>query len=93
MGKLLKWIGMLLGALVGLIVLALVVVFVVSGSRFNRTYDVQPADITLPTDEASIAEGEHLATSGGLLETKKIGDLAQEYGIAMAMHMAAVHFM
>ena len=31
-----------------------------------------------------------LATSGGILETKKIGDLAQEYGIAMAMHMAAM---
>ena len=29
-----------------------------------------------------------LATSGGMLETKKIGDLAQEHGIAMAMHMA-----
>ena len=29
-----------------------------------------------------------LATSGGILETKKIGDLAQEHGISMAMHMA-----
>ncbi len=29
-----------------------------------------------------------LATSGGIMETKKIGDLAQEYGIAMAMHFA-----
>ncbi len=29
-----------------------------------------------------------LATSGGLLETKKIGDLAQDYGVAMAMHFA-----
>jgi L-alanine-DL-glutamate epimerase-like enolase superfamily enzyme len=29
-----------------------------------------------------------LATSGGLLETKKIGDLAQEHGVAMAMHFA-----
>ncbi len=29
-----------------------------------------------------------LATSGGILETKKIGDLAQEHGIVMAMHMA-----
>jgi L-alanine-DL-glutamate epimerase-like enolase superfamily enzyme len=29
-----------------------------------------------------------LATSGGILETKKIGDLAQECGISMAMHMA-----
>lgn len=29
-----------------------------------------------------------LATSGGILETKRIGDYAQEYGVAMAMHMA-----
>lgn len=29
-----------------------------------------------------------LATSGGLLETKKIGDYAEERGIAMAMHFA-----
>ncbi len=29
-----------------------------------------------------------LATSGGILETKRIGDLAQDYGISMAMHMA-----
>lgn len=29
------------------------------------------------------------ASSGGILETKKIGDLAQENGIAMALHMAA----
>jgi L-alanine-DL-glutamate epimerase-like enolase superfamily enzyme len=29
-----------------------------------------------------------LASSGGLLETKKIGDYAEEHGIAMAMHMA-----
>jgi L-alanine-DL-glutamate epimerase-like enolase superfamily enzyme len=29
-----------------------------------------------------------LATSGGILETKKIGDSIQEYGVAMAMHFA-----
>jgi L-alanine-DL-glutamate epimerase-like enolase superfamily enzyme len=29
-----------------------------------------------------------LATSGGILETKKIGDAVQEYGIPMAMHFA-----
>lgn len=29
-----------------------------------------------------------LATSGGLLETKKIGDMAQTYGVPMAMHFA-----
>ena len=29
-----------------------------------------------------------LLTSGGILETKKIGDAAQDHGIAMAIHMA-----
>lgn len=29
-----------------------------------------------------------LATSGGILETKKIGDALQEYGVPMAMHFA-----
>jgi L-alanine-DL-glutamate epimerase-like enolase superfamily enzyme len=29
-----------------------------------------------------------LATSGGILETKKIGDLCQEHGVPMAMHFA-----
>lgn len=29
-----------------------------------------------------------LATSGGILETKRIGDLAQEHGVSMALHMA-----
>jgi L-alanine-DL-glutamate epimerase-like enolase superfamily enzyme len=29
-----------------------------------------------------------LASSGGILETQRIGDAAQEHGVAMAMHMA-----
>ncbi len=29
-----------------------------------------------------------LATSGGIMETKKIGDAVQEYGVPMAMHFA-----
>jgi L-alanine-DL-glutamate epimerase-like enolase superfamily enzyme len=29
-----------------------------------------------------------LLTSGGILETKKIGDAAQDHGVAMAIHMA-----
>jgi len=29
-----------------------------------------------------------LASSGGLIETKKIGDFAQDHGVAMAMHFA-----
>jgi L-alanine-DL-glutamate epimerase-like enolase superfamily enzyme len=29
-----------------------------------------------------------MATSGGILETKRLGDLAQQHGVSMAMHMA-----
>ncbi len=29
-----------------------------------------------------------LLTTGGILETKKIGDMAQDHGVAMAIHMA-----
>ncbi|MBZ2197939.1 mandelate racemase/muconate lactonizing enzyme family protein [Ruania sp. N2-46] len=29
------------------------------------------------------------ATAGGLVETKRIGDLAEEYGVPMALHLAA----
>jgi L-alanine-DL-glutamate epimerase-like enolase superfamily enzyme len=45
---------------------------------FKKLVDMHAVDIIHPD----------LATSGGLLETKKIGDYAQEGGVAMAMHFA-----
>ncbi|MDR2231534.1 MAG: mandelate racemase/muconate lactonizing enzyme family protein [Tannerella sp.] len=48
------------------------------GLGFKDLIDAQCVDIIHPD----------LATSGGLLETKRIGDYAQENGVAMAMHMA-----
>lgn len=46
--------------------------------EFIKLIDNQAVDIVHPD----------LATSGGLLETKKIGDYAEEKGVAMAMHFA-----
>jgi L-alanine-DL-glutamate epimerase-like enolase superfamily enzyme len=45
---------------------------------FKPLIDIHAVDIVHPD----------LATSGGLLETKKIGDYAEEHGVAMAMHQA-----
>ena len=45
---------------------------------FKALIDARAVDIVHPD----------LGTSGGLLETKKIGDYAEENGVAMAMHMA-----
>jgi mono/diheme cytochrome c family protein len=61
MRKVLKWIGIVLGAIVGLLVLAVIAVLVISGARINKRYDVAVESVAIPTDEASIARGEYLA--------------------------------
>jgi L-alanine-DL-glutamate epimerase-like enolase superfamily enzyme len=45
---------------------------------FMKLIDLEAVDMIHPD----------LATSGGLIETKKIGDYAMEHGVAMAMHFA-----
>jgi mono/diheme cytochrome c family protein len=60
-----KWIGIVLGALAGLIVLAVVIVYVVSGARMNKTYNIQVEAVSVPTDAGSIAQGKHLAVTRG----------------------------
>ena len=48
--------------------------------EFVKLCDMHAVDIIHPD----------LATSGGLLETKRIGDYAEEKGVAMAMHFAGL---
>lgn len=45
---------------------------------FKPLIDIHAVDIVHPD----------LATAGGILETKKIGDYAEEHGVAMAIHQA-----
>jgi mono/diheme cytochrome c family protein len=63
MRRILKWVGILLGGLLGIIILAYAAVTAVSASRLKRTYEVT-ADFTLdiPDDAQSIAEGKRLYT-------------------------------
>jgi mono/diheme cytochrome c family protein len=63
--KILKWIGIVLGGLVGLVALALVTLYVIGTVRWNRLhgkYEVPVVGISVPTDQATIARGEHIAT-------------------------------
>lgn len=63
--KILKWIGIVLGSLIGLIVLTFLVLYTVGSikwSRMHGKYDVPAETITVPTDEAAITRGEHVAT-------------------------------
>lgn len=57
----LKWIGIAVGALVGLLLLAVLGMNIAGTARHNRVYDVEPESIIIPTDEDSVERGRHLA--------------------------------
>ena len=40
--KILKWAGIVLGGLIGVILIALVVLYFIGSSKVNKTYDVDP---------------------------------------------------
>jgi cytochrome c553 len=58
--KVLKWIGIGLAVLVGLILIAALVLYFKGGAQLNKTRQIQPPAISIPVDEASLARGEHL---------------------------------
>ncbi len=63
--KILKWIGIVLGGLIGLLILAFAVLYTIGTIQWNRlhgTYNVPVETIPIPTDQASIVRGEHVAT-------------------------------
>jgi cytochrome c553 len=60
MRKVLKWLGVALGALVGLVVVGFLVLTLISNRKASVAYAVAPAALTIPADAASIAEGERL---------------------------------
>lgn len=64
--KILKWIGIGVGSLIGLLVIALATLFILGEMKWRReysNYDIRVDAITIPTDEASIARGKHIATT------------------------------
>jgi mono/diheme cytochrome c family protein len=63
MGKVLKWIGIGLGALVLLIVLAVGALFIRAQMMINKAYAAPAVALTIPTDAASVARGQHLITA------------------------------
>jgi cytochrome c553 len=66
MKRILILIGKIVGGLVGLIVLAFTVLYIIGTVKWNdirgKDYDVPVERISIPTDQASIARGEHIAT-------------------------------
>lgn len=60
MRKVLKWIGIGLGVLIGLVITAALILYFMGGAQLNITRQVQPAELTIPIDAESLARGEHL---------------------------------
>lgn len=60
MARILKWLGIGLGGLVGLIVLVAVILSFVGDARLNRTVEVEAEEVTISNEAASLERGEHL---------------------------------
>jgi mono/diheme cytochrome c family protein len=65
MRRLLRWIGIALGGLAGLVIVAYAVLYILSERVLRRTYEVPTVALSIPTDPASIIEGRRLATVRG----------------------------
>lgn len=60
MRRVLKWIGVILGVLIGLVLISALILYFVGGSTLNKTRQVQPQPVAVPVDDASLARGEHV---------------------------------
>jgi mono/diheme cytochrome c family protein len=59
MKKALKWLGITVGVLLGLIVIVLIVFYFKGSGMLHRTYNLPADNVTIPTDAASIERGSH----------------------------------
>lgn len=55
----LKWIGIGMGCLIGLVVLVLLGLYAWTGLRLSRTYRIEPAPLRVPADPAAVERGRH----------------------------------
>ena len=59
MARVTKWIGLVLAAVVGFLVIAAAIVYGISSRRIAKVYTFDDQPLTIPTDSVSVAKGEH----------------------------------
>jgi len=64
----LKWTVRIVLTLVLLVVIAGAALYVMGGRKIDRTYEIETAALTIPTDSASVMHGRHLAGINGCLD-------------------------
>jgi mono/diheme cytochrome c family protein len=60
MKRVLKWTGIVLGAVILLLIVTAVGLMMAGTARINRTHPITAEKVAIPTDEDSLARGEHL---------------------------------
>lgn len=60
MKRVLKWVGIGLGGLLGLLLLVVAVLVVVGGNKLNKQYDVQSEPVAISDDTAVLQRGQYL---------------------------------
>jgi mono/diheme cytochrome c family protein len=63
MTRIFRWIGILLGGLVGLLAVAIAAIYLLSEQAMQRVYDIAPEAIVVPGDPAAIERGSHLVNT------------------------------
>ncbi|MFN8383192.1 MAG: c-type cytochrome [Anaerolineales bacterium] len=86
MKKIFKWIGIVLGSLIVLLLVTALGLYFAGNSHFTKTYDFPPSGIVAPTDAASIEYGKHRVETlcadchgedfGGVIGWTAVGPLA-----------------
>ena len=79
MKTVLKWLGRAVLAIVALVAVILIVAYAVSSRILNKSYDAPAVAVAIPSDSASLAEGERFARILGCYDgchgTEAQGDL------------------
>ena len=65
MRRILKWLAIVFGGLVAILLIALVALFFIGSRRVSRTYTISPHPIEIPSDAAALERGQHLVTAFG----------------------------
>lgn len=85
MGRVTKSIGVVLVGLVGLVVIALVIVYAVSSRRMAKSYSFDDPPLVIPSDSASVAKGHHYVQAIAKCATCHGDDLAGKVFVDDAM--------
>lgn len=68
MRRILKWVGIGVGGLFAVIVIAAVVLVLLGGRRVNKGYDIAVAPVVVPSDAVAVARGKHFVETLGICQ-------------------------